>query len=156
MALLRLNFVREARSGQARLYENGAGARMWIPRSVCPRTMKYPAAGGGLVRGGGWEWSPGVLVMGVGRADAGRAEAATVAHLNRLAEHLDRLRPLHRPAAADPAATTTPPGGGGPRREADRETQLFVRVEGGPDPARFDVPDSFFEVVAPAARPTGP
>ncbi len=48
MALLRLNFVREARSGQARLYENGAGARMWIPRSVCPRTMKYPAAGGGL------------------------------------------------------------------------------------------------------------
>jgi hypothetical protein len=38
---LRLKFVREARSHQARLYENGDGARLWIPRSVCPHTMKW-------------------------------------------------------------------------------------------------------------------
>ena len=45
---LRLKFVREARSHQARLYENGDGARLWIPRSVCPNTMKYAPAGGAL------------------------------------------------------------------------------------------------------------
>ncbi len=30
----------------ARLYENGDGARMWIPRTVCPRTFKYPPVEG--------------------------------------------------------------------------------------------------------------
>jgi len=39
--ILKLKFVREARSGRARLYENPAGARHWVPRSVCPRVMKF-------------------------------------------------------------------------------------------------------------------
>jgi hypothetical protein len=50
---LRLKFVRQARSGLARLYENDAGSRLWIPRSVCRRTMKWPAPRATAADGGG-------------------------------------------------------------------------------------------------------
>ena len=41
---LRLKFIKEAKTSLARLYENDAGSRLWIPRSVCPSTFKYPPA----------------------------------------------------------------------------------------------------------------
>jgi hypothetical protein len=43
---LNLKFVRESR--WARLYENADGARQWVPRSVCPHTLKHPAEDGAL------------------------------------------------------------------------------------------------------------
>lgn len=43
---LTLTFVRE--TDMARLYENKDGARQWVPRSVCVKTMKWPAEAGKL------------------------------------------------------------------------------------------------------------
>lgn len=40
---LHLKFVRESKSGLARLYENSAGSRLWVPRSVCKSTIKFTA-----------------------------------------------------------------------------------------------------------------
>lgn len=48
MATLRLKFVRESESGKARLYENGDGARHWVPRSVTGSTFKFPPQAGGM------------------------------------------------------------------------------------------------------------
>jgi hypothetical protein len=47
--MVKMKFVREAASHQARQYENAAGARLWIPRSVCPRTMKFAPDANGVV-----------------------------------------------------------------------------------------------------------
>ena len=37
---LRLYFVRE--TDAARLYERKNGSQRWIPKSVCPRVVKFP------------------------------------------------------------------------------------------------------------------
>lgn len=43
---LTLRFVHE--TALARLYRKADGAQQWVPRSVCPRTLKWPAENGEL------------------------------------------------------------------------------------------------------------
>lgn len=45
---LNLKFVRESTSGKARLYEDRAGGRQWVPVSVCKSTLKHTAPAGQL------------------------------------------------------------------------------------------------------------
>jgi hypothetical protein len=47
--ILNLIFVKE--TALARLYENKGGARQWVPRSVCRRTLKFPAGTPGKTGG---------------------------------------------------------------------------------------------------------
>ena len=64
---LELTLIRE--TDKARYYENARGKRQWVPRSVCPRTLKIGKTHEVQIE----DWVAGKPVRGEGAGAAGTA-----------------------------------------------------------------------------------